>query len=412
MGTSPMEIDGLKKTTDVSGDAGPRPRWGREAILWGLALAAGTMSFSIVLGESVLGLTLLAGLIWVVRERPRVVHPQVTLAAGVYALWALLSLLVGAESGGWGKSPRLIWLLALPLTAMAVRTRRDFGLILAGFALGSGILALRVLIENPLVAGRVPEAFMARLIDQGSMTAGQILMVGCVLSVGLWASARAEGHSGRGWMMLAVLVALALAVNLKRGSWICAFLMLAFFFSRRLGWKTWGWMALFAALLLLLPAARQRLAELPREFDADRGGRMTMWTKIAPELMRRHPWGIGYSALTNRLMRDVAPEVELNRNHLHSNPVQVAVELGWLGLGIYLVWMLAVMKQARRVLRVSGGDWGVWAAVLAVAGLIANGLVEYNLGDTELMVISAILWGLLSAGLPSHSAVRDPGGAA
>jgi O-antigen ligase len=407
-----MEINCLNDPAEKPGgirdaERGLRPWTWHQAVLWGLALSLGAITFSIVLGEVVLGLTLVLGMIWWVRDRPILARPLITVFAGLYVVWALLSLVIGAESVGWGKSPRLIWMLALPLTAMAVRTKGDFHFLLKALACGCGILALLVLVGNPLSAMRGPGDYMTRLIDQGSMTAGQMLMVGCAAAVGLWGVERASGRSGRGWVILLAFLGLALVVNLKRGSWICAFLILAVFFSRRLGWKALLVLALLAAMIVLIPAARRRLVELPREFDAGRGGRMTMWCKIAPELVRRHPWGIGYSALTNRLMREIAPEVELNRNHLHSNPVQVTVELGWLGLGLYLAWMLSALGQARRTLHLAGGDGGVFAAGLALVGLMANGLVEYNLGDTELLVMYSILLGLLSAGIPSLPVTRD-----
>jgi O-antigen ligase len=413
-----MEITRVTNLTETRGPAefsgrvsagikGLRPTTWRESVLWGLALTAGAITFSIALGEALLGLTLVLGAIWVVRERPVLTRPLTTLSAGVFVVWALISVGLGAESTGWGKSPRLIWMLALPLTALAVRTKNDIYFLLKALTWGGGILALLVLIRNPLAVLRGPGDFMSRLIDQGSMTNGQMLMVCCVAAAGLWGVDRAAGRAGRGWLILLALLSAALVVNLKRGSWICAFLILAVFFSRRLGWKAPVILALLAGLILLIPAARRRLVELPHEFDAGRGGRMTMWCKIAPELIRRHPWGIGYAALTNRLMREVAPEVELNRNHLHSNPIQITVELGWLGLGIYLAWMLAALGEARRTLTMTGGDGGIWAAGLALIGLMANGLVEYNFGDTELLVVYAILMGLLSAGILTKPATGE-----
>ncbi len=271
--------------------------------------------------------------------------------------------------------------------------------MIQGLAVGCGILAVLVAVGNPLYALRGGGDFMTQLIDRGSMTDGQMLMIGAILAVGLWGAARVEGRSGWGWLGLALLVGLALAINLKRGSWLAALVVLAAFFGRRWGWKAPVGLALFAAAVLLIPAARHRLAELPREFDAHRGGRMTMWRKIAPELLQRHPWGIGYSALTNDRMREVAPEVEMNRNHLHSNPIQIAVEMGWLGLGLYLGWMLIAAAQARRLLAATRWDPPLWAAALALLGLFLNGAVEYNFGDTELLVMYAILFGVMAAPL-------------
>ena len=128
-----------------------------------------------------------------------------------------------------------------------------------------------------------------------------------------------------------------------------------------------------------------------------------MWTKIAPELVRQHPWGIGYRSLTNDMMRRIAPEVEPERDHLHSNLVQVLVDSGWLGLALYLFWMSGAIANAASLARKAQRLWAApepaLILLLAMAGLFANGLVEYNFGDAEIVLLYGFIMGSASSRL-------------
>ena len=108
-------------------------------------------------------------------------------------------------------------------------------------------------------------------------------------------------------MLLAVEI-LALILNFKRGTWFCAFGMGALFMLLQVRARYVLALLALGALTLAAPTVRQRLAGLSGEFREGGGGRMTMWTRIAPPLVREHPWkGIGYRALTNERMRALAP---------------------------------------------------------------------------------------------------------
>jgi O-antigen ligase len=101
-------------------------------------------------------------------------------------------------------------------------------------------------------------------------------------------------------------------------------------------------------------------------------------------------------------MQQVFRRVEPNRNHLHANWAQVLVEMGWAGLGLYLVWMVKMVLNnlawIRRSKMATVEERGVaWVALLLLIGLLLNGLVEYNFGDTEIMFIYAIIIGLSGA---------------
>ena len=121
-----------------------------------------------------------------------------------------------------------------------------------------------------------------------------------------------------------------------------------------------------------------------------------MWTDVAPTLIRQHPWGVGYRSLTNEMMHDINWHIEKNRDHLHSNIFQILVATGWLGLCLYLAWMGWSVGDAVVFVRGAGQgrDAGnAIALLLALTGLLANGLVEYNFGDAELVLVYGFLMG-------------------
>ena len=131
---------------------------------------------------------------------------------------------------------------------------------------------------------------------------------------------------------------------------------------------------------------------------------MTMWFEITPALIREHPWGIGYRSLTNEMMRDIAPYVEADRDHLHSNIAQVLVATGGLGFVLYMLWMLAALHAGWTYFRAARDAVDPPDAISALAvlcmlvGLLLNGVVEYNLGDGELVLAYGLLMGTCIAG--------------
>jgi O-antigen ligase len=91
-----------------------------------------------------------------------------------------------------------------------------------------------------------------------------------------------------------------------------------------------------------------------------------------------------------------------NWSHLHSTPLQVAVERG---LPALFVWLALLFLYARTLWRLSRptalSNWIERGLVLgALGGLVgfaAGGLVHYNLGDSEVVMIFYFIMGLVLA---------------
>jgi O-antigen ligase len=366
-----------------------------------------SITFSIALGQVFAGVAFLLFVIGLCKGRLTFRLPAIVWFAAAFAVVAVVtSWRGGGASGLWGRTGKLLWFMLIPVTAsLACRSDRVEKMI-GAFLWGSVVLALKDLVKNPLRAWRNPSPdFLTSLIDKGSMTDGQMLMLGLVAGVVMAMATLKAGRRlpGRVWGMLAVQGA-GLLIGFKRGSWFCAMLLAGLVLLTNFRWRAWLLLVLVTAAFFSLPPVQTRMGQLKREFNKDGGGRLTMWCRVAPFLIHERPDGVGYGCLTNRMMRYAYRKVEANRNHLHANWAQVLVETGWLGLAVYLLWMgRALMDGVNWVRLTRAGPPGEFTTALAVlmmlAGLLLNGLVEYNFGDTELMFIYAITMGLASAGL-------------
>lgn len=369
------------------------------------------MPFSLPMGRILLAGALGALGVQVLRGKVRFRMPA---SAWLWVAWVGLAAVVTAfgvdPAVGCRKLDKLIWFMGIPVAAGAVRNHRDAIRVLRSLALGCLALAVWLCLRNPAMGlwqvrqGLQPDLETA-LIDLGALDDGQRLMVGVVVALGLWLSELKLRRRGGMlfWGVGLLIIALAEGLALKRGSWLVTALVAGGMVA-----VAWGWWracllgVVAAALLCSFAPARDRLRDLPSELLSKRGGRMTMWTRIAPALHRDYPWGVGFRSLSNDLMRQYAPEVERNRDHLHSNPVQVFVALGWAGLLLYLLWMGWALRDAvrfgREDLRAEGPPGlaapARWLPFCLLLALILNGLVEYNLADGEIVLLYGVVIGL------------------
>lgn len=209
-----------------------------------------------------------------------------------------------------------------------------------------------------------------------------------------------RGISLRLFSIATVLLLSAFLFNLKRGPWIAVFLEILFLgvlFSRRLA--IWSLIVGLGALVLLSPV-RNRLLDSADDFSIQ-GGRQNMWS-MGSDLVASMPLGMGFG--NSKLMRKLDPTLPERHRHMHNNILQVTVETGWLGLGIYLWWMGSAIflgvKNWRRVRRAQEPQNAFLAMILitsslALLGWQCAGLVEYNFGDAEIRLIAFLYIGLI-----------------
>ena len=387
---------------DVPVEQMPSAIWARRLLLTTVA----AVTFSVALGQFFLVATCVPLALWLARARPVPALPSVMIPVLLFISIAWLSLAFNTTRPDFSRITKLLWFVSLPAAAWLLRDERDVRHLLWAFALGCGVLAVKTLIAVPVGAWKLlrtapdyAQNYFHALTLKGSMPDGQMLMIGLVATLGLLLIRRAAKQPVGFISVLFFLQIAAFIMNLKRGSWLVALLLLVIFVLMKLTWKHLLLLLLIVAGALCLPPVRARLMTLERDFDPNIGGRATMWLRVAPALITAHPWGIGYRQLTNEKMRAVAPNVEADRDHLHNNALTVLVETGWTGFAAYVLWMgwalLDAVRRLRRARAVS--EAAVLAALvmlLMFIGLLLNGVVEFNFGTSTLIIVIGVIMGV------------------
>jgi len=187
------------------------------------------------------------------------------------------------------------------------------------------------------------------------------------------------------------LLAGALLINLKRGPWAGVFIggsILLFFYGRRLLIPL---LALTILLVTLVTPIRDRLAQSSRDFFMT-GGRSVIW-EIGLELSTRYPLGVGFrnSPILQKYSLEIPPEMR----HFHNNLINILVETGWLGLGLYLWWIFSTLKFCFQTPPQTKARPLIVAIGCAILSWQCAGMVEYNFGDSEVLMVAYILLGVL-----------------
>ena len=397
-----------------------------------LCAAVFSVAFSLPLGRLMVVLCLVTLVVDCVKHRRYPAFPLVAWCWLLFFLVAVMTSVLGVDPPrSVGKLDKLLWFLAIPLSATLVQNRERARMVLGSLAVGAGVLALEIVVWRPFSAWRIVRDaaasgevsdFVWEVTDQGSMTDGQTLMLAIVALVGIVVSRWGRRRPSVSRIVveggLFALLVSGLIVNLKRGSWICTIAVVGLFALARLKVRYVVLLGVVVVGTLFLPFVRGRVCDLRQELDASRGGRIVMWTKIAPALVKAHPFGIGYRALTADMMQDVAlaegVHVEPQRDHVHSNPLQILIATGWIGLAVFVVWMgVGLINGIQNVFCASRGSPDSTLAlsmVLMLGGLLLNGLVEYNFGDGELVVLYAVILGILSARWSSVASTSESSG--
>lgn len=183
------------------------------------------------------------------------------------------------------------------------------------------------------------------------------------------------------------LMLAALLVNLKRGPWLGVLVgtsVLCFLLARKL------LAVVLAASVMIacgLAPVRERLLESYDHFVIS-GGRSTIW-RIGAELASEYPLGIGYH--NSGILRKFAPEIPPELKHFHNNILNIAAENGWLTAALFGWFLFAVLRASFSNLR---NPFHVAIGCAFVSWQVA-GIVEYNFGDSEVMIIIWIVLGIL-----------------
>jgi O-antigen ligase len=215
-------------------------------------------------------------------------------------------------------------------------------------------------------------------------------------------------RSRSGVLLLLALVGLsgALLLTVTRASWL-AFLLSAFVIvligtSRRIA------IIMIACALPLVLAGlfvlqRQRNISFYDQKDQSITWRETVWHEgfnLLTSKPRHLLVGVGMDSIKRHWREwDLFDQGKIPVGHMHSTPLQLAVERG---LPALIVWIVLVILYARmlwRLLRsgmvVGWIERGILLGALGgLVGFLASGIVHYNFGDSEVVMIFYFIMGL------------------
>jgi len=219
-----------------------------------------------------------------------------------------------------------------------------------------------------------------------------LLMVAMVMAVSGWIFC----ENKKAFFTLSIIfLAAGLILSLTRQAWLgvlVASLFLIFLKNR-------FWAMIFPLLLAIaISLAPQPITDRfyqivdPDQYDENNavGNRIRLW-KAGWDVFKDHPvMGCGAACLT-RVYQEYPQHPILNRlQHLHNSILQIAVDMGILGLSSWLMIWIAYLVKLYRIARHGLDDTDRWI-VFGVTGVIIaffiSGLFENNFFDSEFMML-------------------------
>jgi hypothetical protein len=268
--------------------------------------------------------------------------------------------------------------LAMGLTLGSLSGSKDQSPIFIGFV---------------LLAGALLFGFRSQILTNTGLANLALLPFLATLVLAVVKVARStERQSHLAVLMIGLpLLSAALILNLKRGPWLgvaTAFLVLLWVFKRRLIAPI---LTIGAIIFICFPPIQNRLAVSEEHFFIA-GGRSAIW-QIGADLASRYPLGIGFenSAVLRKFSDEVPPELK----HFHNNALNILVETGLIGLLCFLWWITSLLRLSFKLsAKAKLIPLAVGTSILAWQ---TAGIVEYNFGDSEVLLIAFLAWGFLCA---------------
>ena len=185
----------------------------------------------------------------------------------------------------------------------------------------------------------------------------------------------------------------ALLANLKRGPWFGVFIALTILFSFYRKKIAWSLCLIIPCIILSVTPLRERLQNSFEDFNIS-GGRNIMW-QVGGELATRYPLGIGFA--NSEYQQKFAAEIPTSHRHFHNNFINILVECGWIAFFAFIFWLIKIFQATffhkisspERILQVGCG--------CSVVAMFCAGFVEYNFGDSEVLLLLFFILGILSA---------------
>jgi O-antigen ligase len=363
---------------------------GLERAAWLALLAfAASLQVSIFAAGVLLTLTSLLWLALVIRNKERIEVPRMFWPLVAYAAVTMISALFAVDRGVSLRDTKQLVLFAIvPIAYRLLPGRRSLTAVDVIITVGAleaiwGIVQYAILNFDHLQR-RV----------QGSLThymtySGVLMLVACTAAARIMF--RRQDRTWASLVMPALLVAIALTMS--RNAWVGVCVGIGLLFLLR----DFRLIALLpAAAALFLAFAPTQLADrLYSTFslsDPTNRDRIAMFYTGA-HIIRDFPLtGVGPDGvrLVYQHYRDPRAERQLNP-HLHNVPLQIAAERGLPALGVWLWFIVVLIRDLARKTRSSPIRSLPTAALAGVVAMLTAGMFEYNFGDSEFLMLFLLI---------------------
>jgi O-antigen ligase len=372
----------------VTAGAPPRDRFEQAGLLALLGFAA-ALQVSIAAAGILLTLTLACWAASALSQHEEVAAPRMFVPLVAYAIVTLISAAFSADPRvSFTDSKQLSLFLIVPAVYSLARGARAGTVVQVVVTIGAlsaaiGIVQYGVLHYDDL--GQRAQGTLGHYMTYS----GLLMLVICTATSRVLFEPR-----DRLWpalMMPALLF--AVAATFTRSAWVGACFGVALLFSLKDLRLLAAVPVIVAVLIAVAPAkVTDRFYSAFNRRDATRIDRVAM-LRAGTHMIRLHPLvGVGPNMVERvyPLYRE-STAVQKDQPHLHNVPMQIAAERGLPALAVWCWFIVTLVVDFTRMLRVSRRRFLPATGLAAVAAMLGAGMTEYNFGDSEFLMLFLLL---------------------
>ena len=399
-----------------------------QAARWLAFGSAVSIVFSIWTSQRLLELALVALLLSGVKLRIPRFWPLLVL----FILGTLLAVVFSGEAIGAGW-PQIKKLYVFSLIVVVFTALRDMALVRrvflawAGVAAASGVLGFVQFIRKLSEAHRlgvdayqyyVGERITGFMSHWNTFSAEEMFVLIMLLSFLLFGIV--DWRRAWIWLGCGVIVASAVVLAETRAVWIGLALAVLY-----LVWNWRRWLVLAAPVLLALgflvapPVIRDRMTSLVHDQEVDSNSFHKVTWRTGLRMVRAHPWlGLGPEMPRKHFDEWMPPDIVQKPVgayvHLHNVYLEYAAERGIPTL-LAMLGMLGVMLwdffRGLRRLPPGRNDrrFVLHGAIAVIIAVLAEGVAEYNLGDTEVLMMFLVVVSCAYVALERNTELESAG---
>jgi len=236
----------------------------------------------------------------------------------------------------------------------------------------------------------------------GPATFGNYMLL--VLPVVIGLSSYSNTGSAKRWLSLSVLIMMtAIIFSYGRGVWlglIAGLIFMAILRSKKLVFFVLTGIIVCSTLLFVLPSSKISQRIMGSIKSTRPVGDRIYFLEGGLRIIRDHPiTGVGWEGFRKVYPRYKPSEARESGCNAHNNFLDVTVDSGLLGLGIFIWLLITIYKVSFYIFEkledgyFKGIAWGFLGSFTAF--LIA-GLSQYNFGDSEVVMLFYFLLGMVT----------------